>query len=118
MPNLWPVLLPAFSIVENFQEEEADTTIRSPMEEGPAKLRQNPNTTPPPLRFNKRLSLEQVNILKAFYRVTLAKGVLPFQEYHPVEGRLLTFRFLRPPSFQHISGSSFMASIELEVLPS
>ena len=117
MANLWPVLLPAFSIVENFTEQPADGTIRTPMEEGPAKVRQNPNPVPGVIRFSKRLSTEQTNILDQFYTLTLAKGVLTFQEYHPRTGILTTFRFKAPPTYQHISGPQWMAAMELELMP-
>ncbi|MGD9850102.1 MAG: hypothetical protein AB7T38_02425 [Nitrospirales bacterium] len=117
MPAVWPSLLPRFSIVENFTEQPPDTVVRSPMEEGPAKTRQNPNPKPGTIRFQKRLTREQTVILDQFWTETLAKGVLSFQDYHPRTLALKSFRFTARPGFQHLSGPQWLASMELEILP-
>ena len=117
MANIWPTLLPPFNQVENFVETPADTVMRSAMEEGPDKLRQNPNPKPGTLRFQQRHTTAQTNILDQFWTRTLAKGVLTFQDYHPRTDQLQTFRLRSRPTYQHVGGPQWLTTLEVEVLP-
>ena len=113
---VWPVSLPALSVVNEYTEEPADRSLRSEMDEGPDKVRKLTNAQPDILKFSQILTIAQVEILDVFYKTTTDGGTIVITDTHPRTGSSVNLRFAGPPSYQHIGGA-WKASIELEVLP-
>ena len=113
----WPITLPASPLVEGFRETPPDTVLRSPMDQGPAKLRRRTTAGTGALSLTYLLSRAQVNALMDFFNDTLAGGSLPFDFTHPVNGATLACRFRQMPAYAPVNAEYFRAAIELEVLP-
>lgn len=116
MPS-WPETLPAFPLAETFRETLPDTALRSPMEQGPAKVRQRTSAGAAQIAAAYVLTPAQAETLEDFYRDTLAGGTLAFGFTHPRKEEVVSCRFKRPPEYTGLNGGRFRAVIELEVLP-
>lgn len=115
MPS-WPVTLPAFSSMDDLKETPGDKTIRSSMDEGPAKTRFKTNAEPDTLTFSVVLTSAEITDLETFYNDTLTGGALTFTDTHPRLATTKTFRFVKPPEFVNIGGPVWKALVELEVV--
>lgn len=113
----WPATLPPLSELEQFTEESPDLVLRTPMETGPAKMRRRFTAGVRPLAGRLLVSLDQVEILDAFYLNDCAGGSLPFAAPRPRGGAVAAMNFVKPPKFARESGIWWRATLELEVLP-
>lgn len=116
MPS-WPVSLPASPLAEGFSETPPATSLRTEMDQGPAKMRQRTTAGVGRLGFSLLLSLAQVQILDEFFRNDTKGGSLSFSFAHPRGGAAITCRFIEPPRYQAATGAWFRAQLSLEVLP-
>jgi hypothetical protein len=113
----WPNTLPAAPLLEAFHETPPDTTLRTPMEQGPAKLRQRTTAGARLLTVTYLLSRTQVETLETFYTATLQGGSASFTYTHPRTGTTVSCRFTRPPEYGAVNGSFFKVALTLEILP-
>ena len=113
---VWPVSLPALSVVNDYTEEIAERALRTEMDQGPAKVRRLTNAMPDKLKFTQLLTKDQVATLDAFYKTTLVGGSTSFTDTHPRTGASVSLRFTKPPTYQFM-GAIWKAAVELEVLP-
>jgi hypothetical protein len=113
----WPVTLPAYPLLEGFQESVPDTTIRTDMEQGPAKVRQRTTAGVRKMSLSYLMSKTQVAALESFYLTTLQGGALAFDFTHPRSNVTVSCRFAKPPEYGSGNGNYFRVSIEMEALP-
>lgn len=114
---LWPEELPPAPLVERYQEVLADTTIRTKMDQGPAKTRQRTTAGVAELNVSYLLSRSQTAVLENFFADTLAGGSISFIYPHPRREAPVTARFRKPPQISARNGQYYMTRLELEVLP-
>lgn len=115
----WPTDLPQSFVMDSYREDMPDNLIRDQFDTGPAGLR--PRTTAAPYQISgpMRMTVDQWEELKTFYRDTLIQGSQPFtfpEQGCPTTPASLTVRFASPPSRQRY-GPKWMVTIQLEVLP-
>jgi hypothetical protein len=113
----WPDTLPVAPLLENFQELLPQTTIRTDMDSGPAKVRQRTTAGVGALMVSYLLNVAETVALDSFYQTTLSGGATPFDFTHPRTGAILSCRFSRPPEYTPAYGSYFKVTQSLEVLP-
>ncbi|GAB5390196.1 MAG: hypothetical protein Alpg2KO_31640 [Alphaproteobacteria bacterium] len=114
----FPPDLPA-PLANGFSEGWPQTTIRTEMETGPAKLRRRFTAAPEPLTVRFRLNWPQLALLKAWHDETLSGGVLAFVWAHPRTGEPAQFRFTAPPGNPRAvaRGRFWEVELQLEKLP-
>lgn len=100
-----------------FTQQLGNTSIRSDMETGLAKVRQR--YTKPVDTFNCTIDLERddYNTLITFYRTTLSGGTKTFNYNHPMTGIQSEFRFTQPPNMKPKGGLWFTVSMVWEEIP-
>lgn len=113
----WPDTLPASPRVENFRETVPNTSIRTDMEQGPAKVRQRTTAGVRMLSLEYLMSKAQVTTLESFYLTTLQGGSFHFTFTHPRSGSSLICRFVKPPEYTGVNGNYFKVAFDLEILP-
>jgi hypothetical protein len=112
----WPSEFPA-ALVDGFRETVPDNTLRSDMDQGPAKVRQRFTAAVRRLTVSYLLSKAQVASLETFYNQILSGGSLRFDYIHPRSGASVSCRFRQPPVYNGMNGKYFRVNVELEVLP-
>lgn len=118
MLNLvWPSSLPQRPTVGGYQERFAETTLRTTMDAGTAKVRRRFTAAPRQIEATFKVNAAQTGILKTFFEDMTAGGALPFGWTHPREGTPATFRFLEAPRVAAITGTLFTVAVKLEHLP-
>ena len=115
--SVWPNTLPGSPLLDNFREIAPKTSIRTDMEQGPAKVRQRTTAAIRMLQLTYLMSKDQVAILETFYLATLQGGSGSFSFVHPRSNATVSCRFIRPPEYGSGNGNFFKVMIELEVLP-
>ena len=113
----WPVTLPQDVLLEGYGEQPPDEIIRTPMETGPAKVRRRSTAGPRPVSATIDLTRDQVETLDDFYRNTLGGGALSFDWVHARTQAAAKFRFLSQPVYRPESQTSWLATLNLEILP-
>ena len=114
---VWPSSLPQRPTVGGYQERFAETTLRTAMDAGTAKVRRRFTAAPRQIEATFKVNAAQTGILKTFFEDTTAGGALPFDWTHPREGTPATFRFLEAPRVAAITGTLFTVAVKLEHLP-
>jgi hypothetical protein len=114
----WPASLPQEIAGDSYKETVPDTTIRSDMDTGPAKVRSRFTVGIPAFEMSLLMSVTQVATLDTFYVTTLALGVSQFTWIHPrTEAAVTTFRFTKPPEYSYKGGQMYNVNMSLEILP-
>ncbi|MEO5341100.1 MAG: hypothetical protein H7837_11400 [Magnetococcus sp. MYC-9] len=112
----WPTSLPQYVLRDGYREELPNTTLRTPMEVGPAKVRRRTSAAPKQVECQMDLNAEQLDILEGFYQSTTAGGSLAFSWPHPRTRTTTLFRFTSPPVFHPVSGLLWNVTLKLEIL--
>ncbi len=112
----WPATLPK-PLMAGFKETQAQNSIRSDMETGPAKVRRRTTANAGQMEFSLLLTSAQLDTLLGLFEDDLYSGSLAFTFTHPRTAESLSCRFLSPPTYVPASGSFYNASVSLEVLP-
>ncbi len=113
---IWPSLLPQHPLLDAWQENLPDNTLRTEMEQGPAKLRRRSTAASGRMTLQFLLSSDAGGILDYFYADTLGGGVKTFRMAHPRRGDMMTCRFVSPPEYTAVNGTYCRARLTLEVL--
>ncbi|MDE1151411.1 MAG: hypothetical protein PW788_02645 [Micavibrio sp.] len=113
----WPATLPAAPLADGFRETLPDNTLRSSVDQGPAKLRARGSAAVYSLSLGYILSHVETQTLQTFYKTTLGSGTGSFAFIHPRDKSVLNCRFRQPPALTALNGDYFRAAVELEVLP-
>lgn len=113
----WPASFQQVLNVDSFQLQFGDTTVRSTVDGGPAKVRS---------RYTRGVDLIQCTIyidyglyqdLKTFYKNTLNNGVRTFSFNHPFTGTPAEFRLAEPPSIIPLGGREYRVNMKWEEMP-
>lgn len=115
----WPVDLPDRLLVDGYTESPPDTTIRTAMDAGVAKVRRRYTAGARPIAGVLMLTRDQVDVLDTFYVTTLQGGAQRFQWRHPRKSvyEAVDIRFVRPPTYEAVEPNVWRASLALEVMP-
>lgn len=114
---IWPLSLPQAPSWTGFQETSPNTTIRTPMDVGPPKVRRRSTAAVRPLSMQFMLTRDEVATLETFYQTTLAGGSLPFDWVHPRTGAAVSVQFTAPPSYHALGPRHYQAQCQMEILP-
>jgi len=118
MPAIWPAALPSLTRAQAFREIPGVQTLRTEMDEGPAKTRRLPTSQPDRLQIQQLYTVEETQTMDTFYLTTLAGGALSFESTHPrTSAANTTFRFIGRPQYTHRSGRRWICQFVIEVLP-
>lgn len=115
----WPPQLQQLLSTDSFNYMFGETTIRSDMDVGPAKVRRRFTAGVDTLSCSIQMSYENFQILRDFFDVTLNGGVNQFEYTHPFTQELALFRMVGPPSLRPLGngGVEYEVSMKWEVLP-
>lgn len=107
MATPWPTSLQSTLNEDSFSVNIGETTIRTDMDIGPAKVRRR--TTRPIDSYSCSINIFQTDYLTMtqFYNTTLNGGVTPFEFVDPITGLLTVFRFLKAPSFSPLGSAGY-----------
>lgn len=117
MAETWPVSLQQILNEADFSYAIGDTTIRSDMDIGPAKVRRRSTRGVDTLSCSINLTTAQYSTFYYFYDTSLNGGVKTFNFVHPITGATNEFRFVAPPAFRYLGASNWAATMSWEKLP-
>lgn len=114
----WPSSLPEDLLIDGYSETLPDTTIRSNMEVGPAKVRRRISYNVTPVEGRIFVSTDQAATLATFYNDTLGGGSLAFSMTHPRTNVISSFRFTSSPKITADNSSNYwFIDLNLEIIP-
>lgn len=118
MAETWPSELQVLLNQDSFGLNFGDSTIRSDMDVGPAKVRRRITRAVDTLSCTiTTKTVSEFSAFEYFYKTTLNGGVNQFTFNHPVTGVETDFRMCKTPSFRPLGGNVFQISMEWEILP-
>ena len=113
----WPTSLP-LPLANTLKETPPESSIRTQMDKGPAKVRRRTTAAVRPLSFEMVCDTTQIQTLDDFYVTDTAGGSDEFIYTHPRTNAAVSARFTAPPQYSDINvGSHYNVSIQLEILP-
>jgi hypothetical protein len=117
MPG-WPADLPDNFLLEGYSETLADTTIRTQMEAGIAKVRRRFTYAARPFSGRLVVNRAQKESLEAFYITTCRSGADRFEWRHPSRREYVAaqIRFTAPPGFEPLEPEIWHAVLQMEIL--
>ena len=116
MPT-WPVTLPQTLLMDGYGEAAPNVLLRSQMEIGPAKVRRRSSAGIRPVKGYLILTLEELEIFKAFHHDDLEDGALRFTWVEPLDEETeVEMRFAEVPSWSSENGL-YKVQMSLEILP-
>jgi len=113
----WPSGLQQKLNVNDFALSGEDTTIRTNMQYGPAKVRSRYTDAIDNVSCSINIDITEYNTLESFYKTTLGNGVLPFDFLHPITQTVTAVRFVGPPKYAPLGGRVFRVQMTWEFLP-
>lgn len=117
MSTIWPVALPQAPLVSGFGEKPPETTIRTQMDTGAAKVRQRTTAGARPMDTVFLMTTAQVATFETFFNTTLSGGSLSFEWTHPRTGTTGTFRIKSTPDYKPVGATHWHVSMQMEQLP-
>ena len=114
----WPYSLPQSVLIDDFESELPEGSIRVDMDSGPAFQRQRYTAAPEQFSTSFIMSREQLNTFLTFYKTSTAHGSLPFNWKHPITGAPAKVQFVvgEQPTYEILSHRSLKVSAVFEVL--
>ena len=116
MAQTFPATLQDKLNVSGFTFGLGNTTTRSSMDVGPAKVRRRFTTPIDQVSSTITIDYDDWSILYDFYNTTLAGGSLTFLYDHPMTGVETEFRFVQPPTASPMGGRTFSVSFTWEIV--
>lgn len=113
----WPVSLQQKLNVDSFEVKLGDTTLRSDMDVGPAKVRSRYTDAVDMYTCSVDLDYADYSTFMTFFKTTLNNGVDQFLFDDPFTGSPQAFRFKGPPSIRPLGGRVFQITMNWEILP-
>lgn len=115
----WPASLQQILNADSFQVSFGNTTIRSDMDVGPAKVRSRFTDAVDIYTCGVNITYDQYTTLSDFYKTILNNGALPFTFDDPFTGSPESFRFVSPPTLAPLGqgGFAFRVSMSWEKMP-
>lgn len=118
MPNpVWPATIPQYCNQDAFNEEALDNAIRTKFEGGNVKLRRRFTVVPIKVNIGVTLTGAQKTYLEAFYTTTCKGGTLAFDWVMPSTQAATVFIFMSVPKFSAVGPDTFLATAELQTVP-
>jgi hypothetical protein len=117
MALVWPVTLPAYPLIDGYEEQAPKITLRSTVDAGPPKVRRRFTAGISKITCKYTVSRELMLALDDFYFVQAAGGAIPFEWTHPMRHETVMVRFVEPPSYKAFDQYLWHATLQLEVLP-
>lgn len=120
---IWPNALPSAPLLRELSETAPNTTIRTSMDVGPAKIRRRQTVAPRMFNVIWSMTRNQVATFDEFYTITTLGGSEPWEYTHPRTGATVDFRFASVPTYKPLSPringavDRWEVSCTLEVLP-
>ncbi len=90
----WPVELPQSLDLQGYQEAVPSTTVRTEMDQGPAKVRRRFTAAARPISGSITITAAQVATLRTFYETTTFGGAEAFDWISPIDGVVVSMRFV------------------------
>lgn len=112
----FPASLQQYVNSDSFSYQFGETTIRSNMDIGPAKIRRRTTRPIDTLSGTILLSVSQFTVFETFFNTTINGGANRFTLPHPITGVVSEFRFTKPPSVRNVGPIVFSLSMEWEKL--
>lgn len=114
----WPTTLPQQLFVNGYRQSFAETTIKSEMDAGPAKVRRRFTAGVEPVSGTMLLTETQLGYLRTFFVDTLLGGSLRFSwTKPPAHTAACEMRFTESPSWTAVEPEVYEVSLSLEILP-
>lgn len=114
---VWPITLPQQLFVNGYSQSFAETTIKSEMDAGPAKVRRRFSAGIEPVSGTMLITETQLGYLRTFFEDTLLGGSLRFSwTKPPAHITACEMRFTAPPSWTKVDGE-YEIQLTLEILP-
>lgn len=114
----WPSTLPA-PLTENYGVDATDTTVRTDMDSGPARVRRRFTAAPDMLTATWRLSEAQMAIFRTFFEDDIDHGAawfdMPVKDGRTEGGETQEVRFSAPWRASYIGGYGWTISATIEV---
>lgn len=119
MAILWPSTLPSAPLYEGYAESAPNTTLRSSMSTGPAKVRRKSSAIPWTFTVPMHMDDSQVSEFETFVYETLYGGSLRFEFEHPRKNSTVELRILGNESLFQVAphGSDWLVTFTVEVMP-
>lgn len=112
----WPTTLPD-PLLAGYTRSPQPTTLRTPMDVGPAKVRRRATTRVEAINFSLHLTSAQRATLETFFRTTLEDGALTFDWVDHDTGAAVVYSFVAPPVYTPLGADRFTATLQLELQP-
>jgi len=116
MPATWPSQLQTLLNEDSFGFEIGNTSLRTDMDIGPAKVRRRSTKSIDKITGSIDLTISQYSIFYDFFDITTNGGVGTFYFDHPITGVQTEFRFVGEPRVTSIGGGNFRASFVWEII--
>jgi len=114
----WPSTIPQELSVAGYGEAAPDTTIRSSMDAGPAKVRRRATCAVRPVSGKMVMTAAELDTFREFYDDDILGGSLRFNWVDPLDGTTaVEMRFTAPPSWSAFGQDGWEVSMQLEILP-
>lgn len=117
MTIVWSITLPDYLETAGFEQKGANTVIATQMECGAPKRRRRYTAAIKPVKGGLILTATQLATLDSFYENSTAGGSLPFQWKNPITRATCMMMFTEPPSYTHLGGETWHASLSMEIRP-
>jgi hypothetical protein len=122
MPAAWPGALPSLPTYVGSSETPPDTTLRTPMDAGPAKVRRRFTSGPRVLPIRLVMTATQLNAatpngFDAFFVTDTSGGADEWTWTNPRTGGAVTMRFVGTPTYVNLGGTAWEVSFTVEILP-
>lgn len=115
--EVWPPTLQQLLSESNFGIDEGDTTVRTDMDTGLAKIRRRYTQGIDSVSGSVYLTKDQYTTFRNFFDTTLNAGINTFNFNHPITGDVTEYRFKGTPKYNSIGGGNFTVQFTWETLP-
>jgi len=115
--SIWPAGLPQKPQVSGFVETPPETTIRTQMDAGVAKVRRRFTAGARNITAIYEMTTAQIATFETFYTTTIKGGSLAFDLPDPRTGSTVSARITNVPQYRSIGGEYWSVPLAIEVLP-
>jgi hypothetical protein len=104
-------------LIKGFRDTPPNLTIRTSMDQGPAKVRKRFTAGVRQVSVSFILTETQVATLETFFVTTTNGGADVFTMENPRTDATEDFRFKSPPTYSQLSYNAYNVTLELEQMP-
>lgn len=113
----WPASVPQGGSLNNYNEEDQDSTLEFPVEVGLPRRRARTTLVTPLITYDSVMTWTQWDALLVFYRTDCKRGTLEFTRDHPRTAAAITCTFASKPKAAVIDNSYCRVAIALTLIP-